>query len=243
MSRTDCKLCLKSKKLIRAHVIPRSFWKPIRGMTDAVVIVEKTGKLKPHFSQSGIWDREILCSDCERVFGPWDAHAQSLLLSKWNDANFWLDKKGNFVAYELKNADYTRLKLFFISVLWRASVSGQPFFSRVDLGPLEASARNHILQGDAGDPDEFSVLLSGFGNIDLPFFVFEPYFNVGEDGINFCVLYLVGYKILLKVDKRPWSHKMRSFMIRPNQPCLVHYVDYRLSKERKTAAKMISSIE
>ena len=55
-------------------------------------------------------------------------------------------------TYEIADFDYARLKLFFISVLWRAHLSQDQFFDAVDLGPWQSTARQMIWEGDPGLP-------------------------------------------------------------------------------------------
>ena len=50
--------------------------------------------------------------------------------------------------YVADNVDYARVKLFVVSVLWRASVSTLPFYRRVDL--REAVSSHIVADGSSG---------------------------------------------------------------------------------------------
>jgi hypothetical protein len=63
------------------------------------------------------------------------------------------------LARVLAAFDYEKLKLFFISLVWRASISAEMFYAGVNLGPFEAPARQAILQEQSGDANFFSVIL------------------------------------------------------------------------------------
>jgi hypothetical protein len=57
--------------------------------------------------------------------------------------------------------DYAKLKLFELSILWRAGVSTLPFFSRVDLGVHEEVLRLQLYNPDPGPPDRFGAIMFG----------------------------------------------------------------------------------
>jgi len=50
------------------------------------------------------------------------------------------------------------MKLFEMSILWRACVSSHPVFSRVQLGPHEARLRAMLLAEDPGEPEHYGCL-------------------------------------------------------------------------------------
>ena len=41
------------------------------------------------------------------------------------------------IGYIVDNFEYSKLKLFFISMVWRASVSSHKYFNRISLGEFE----------------------------------------------------------------------------------------------------------
>src|SRR5207244_6878533 len=62
--------------------------------------------------------------------------------------------------YVADRFDYARLKLFVLSVLWRAAVSEIRFCSRVKLGPRLAPVRQMLEDSDPGSPSEFAVFFT-----------------------------------------------------------------------------------
>ena len=61
----------------------------------------------------------------------------------------------------LSDLDYLQLRLFQLSVLWRAGVSSLPFFSDVQLGPFAEELRKLVLAGEPGLPDRFCCIMFG----------------------------------------------------------------------------------
>jgi len=198
--RHTCKYCGQEKKLIDAHIIPEAFFRPLLNEKDPPQLMTNIGGIFPKRVRKGIYDKTILCRECEDNFAPWDDYAQSLLLQRLKDARA-LRHGGEIAGLAFPNYDYTKLKLFFISVLWRASVSTQRFYEKIQLGPFEPHAKELIERKDPGLPDDFSVTLAHFeekiGMVPLDPYR-EKYF-----GINFCRFYLGGYVALIKTDKRP----------------------------------------
>jgi hypothetical protein len=134
--RHTCKYCGQEKKLIDAHIIPEAFFRPLLNEKDPPQLMTNIGGIFPKRVRKGIYDKTILCRECEDNFAPWDDYAQSLLLQRLKDTRaLW--HGGEIAGLAFPNYDYTKLKLFFISVLWRASVSTQRFYEKIQLGPFE----------------------------------------------------------------------------------------------------------
>jgi hypothetical protein len=111
------------------------------------------------------------------------------------------------------------LKLFFLSLLWRASVSRHFFFRRVTTGPFERELRRMLLTGDPGAPEEFAVNL---GRFDNPTYagILDPHLDRYE-GINYCRLYLGSFVTYMKVDRRPPPAFLVDLAMRDGVPIVV----------------------
>ena len=131
-----CKFCGEEKELIKAHIIPRNFYL-YRKQDKYRAIDSVTGKGRQ--IQSGIYDTEILCKDCDgKILKLFDDEAYRVLL---NNNNFIksISQKANSKVYKLDSSqfNYSLLRKFFISVLWRASVSNISDFQSINLGKYE----------------------------------------------------------------------------------------------------------
>jgi len=219
-----CKMCFQDNPLIDAHIIPASFYRYLkRGDTRPLEIhtnVKGEYKRKSHI---GIYDKNILCKDCEEIFQRCDEYAQRILPPDFKENNYITDNSGKKVGYKMENVNYNLLKMFFISLLWRASISTRKEFSRINIGPFEEALRFMIQIGDPGDENVFSVIVSRFNDYLGKHFILDPH-NEKFDGINFCRFYLgAGYRVFIKVDKRPLpeSNIFRFFILKPNHPLYV----------------------
>jgi len=233
-------MCLEDKKLIDAHIIPKSFFKSIKIDNQPLEIhTNKKGEYTKR-SHAGIYDKTILCGDCETLFQRYDDYAQSLLLPDAKEEDYILGPDGKRVGYILKNIDYCNLKLFFLSVLWRASVSTREEFSKIDVGPFEKALRLMMQSDDPGDENVFSVIVNRFDDYLGKKFLIDPHNERFDDGINFCRFYLgAGYRVFIKVDKRslPESNIFRFFILKTNQPLCVTINDLRTSEQELSVLK------
>ena len=146
----------------------------------------------------------------------------------------------NLVAYEVDKYRYEPLKLFFVSVVWRAAVSVQAFFDRVKIGRYEQAAKALLMTGHAGTPEEFSVTLCKLtGPLNQMFL--DPHLQ-RIDGVNFCQIYLGGYVAYIKLDKRPTPSPFNQLILRPASMLKIVARDMRESKhEMRAVGKIMQS--
>ena len=225
-----CKLCGKDKKLVRAHVIPKSLWKPLFNDEQT----PQTNSAAPIFNEKkpsvGVYDTGILCAQCESIFSPWDDYAQKLLLADPTEDQYVI-KNGRKIAYIESTIDYAKLKLFFISLLWKAAVSNHYFFSKVNVGSFEPQLRRMILKGDPGNPDTFAIILAKCED-RLGQIVLNPQ-PEGWSEINYYRFFVAGYMVYIKVDRRPTPNGMGGLVLNPEKPLVVSLRTLRTSKDFK----------
>lgn len=233
-----CKLTHTEGKGINAHIIPKSFYAIDPSETQPTKIITNVEGKYPQRSPIGIYDNNIVTAEGERVFSDWDDYASDLLLKQ--KMSFQpINHYEKIVALQIAEYDYTKLKLFFLSVLWRASVSSQPFFHRIDLGPHEEQIRQALLNGDPKDSDWFAVSIAMWSDHSTWAGMMDP-FRTKFDGINYYVFYLEHYIVYYKVDQRISSGLSQSIQLRPNSPLVVIGRELHASKERKIIEKMVN---
>jgi hypothetical protein len=226
-----CRPCETQQRPIKAHVVPEGFFRALRD--DSGVTELRTNKrgVPPKRAPVGVYDMAILCSRCDNVFSPWDKHAQDILLRDFAETRAIYDGDEK-IAWTIHEFDYKLLKLFFVSLLWRASVSTHEFYRRVDIKSFEQEMRDMILAENPGAPETFAVTLSRF---DHPAYrgIFDPHRD-RFDGINYVRFYLAGFVAHIKVDRRPPPDFLSSFVIRAGAPIIV----LLRSRQSKDAAAM-----
>lgn len=232
-----CKLTGDVGKGVRAHIIPKSFYNLDYSQPIPLHILTNSDSGYDGKSFTGIYDSTIVTEKGERVFTGWDDYAHQLLVA---DRDKLVEKRdrGEVLCLLAPQYRYDQLKLFVLSVLWRASVSKQPFFSRVHLGPHEETIRTALLAGNAGDENFFSVTLACFVDLRDETAMMDP-FAQRDKGVNYYQLYLGRYIAYIKVDSRSASPEMAEFALRPNSQLVLIAREFHGSKEKDVMRKML----
>lgn len=224
-----CKGCDEDKKLIKAHAIPEAFFRGLRdGENPPRLLTDIDGKFAKK-APIGVYDQTILCRDCENKFQLVDDYAQDLLLKKECN-HLEIKHNGKVIGYRIDNFNYSLLKSFLISVLWRASISGQEFYSKVNLGPYESEVKDFIWNGECGRSDQYSFVISKFTDTNIGRSILDPH-RERWHGVNYYRLYLYGYVVYIKVDKQASPEILRNFEIHGDGPLFVIGRDIHNSSE------------
>ena len=186
----------------------------------------------------GVYDKTILCHDCEQIFQETDNYGQELLL---NEKHEEITRNGSLIGYRLVNVNYSLIKLFFISILWRASVSSQEFYKKVNLGKYENIAKKNIEEKNPGEPCEFSFILTRFTDEKFGTAMLNPH-RERWDNINYYRFYLYGYGLHIKVDKRKTANLFCQFELKNGSDLIVTGRDIAKSKELKIMHEIVHSI-
>lgn len=232
-----CKLTGTENNGVEAHIIPKSFY---RIDPDEKLPTKLVSDAKDHFPKrvpKGIYDKTIVTIEGEQVFKEWDDYAARLLIAQKDELEP-LQHSGNLFAYQLPKYDYKKLKLFFLSVLWKASASSQKFFENVDLGPHETPIRNALLAGDPQDSDWYSVCIAKWSGDENGYGILSPS-RARYDSVNYYRIYLESYIVYLKIDKRNPGEALRSVQLYPDRPLIVLARDLSKSKEFPIMVDMV----
>lgn len=209
-------------------MIPEGFFRPLQADKKAAEMHTNNVEVYPKRVPIGIYDKNILCSECDGKFSPCENHAQKVLLHNFSE-ELALYHNNQKACYMLHDFDYHLLKMFFISLLWRASISREEFYHRISVGPYEKNLKEMILRDDPGSPDMFAVTIAKFS--DPEFIVMMDPHPDRFDGINYCRFYLTGFVVYIKVDKRPVPSLMKDLYIKPNKPIPVVLRDLHKSRD------------
>lgn len=214
-----CRFCGKDRKLIKAHIVPEGFFKIFPQDAGVTRLYSNAPGTYPKRAPVGIYDRTILCQECDNRFSPWDQHAQDVLLRGFSEDSV-IRHESQTVGWLIRDFDYGRLKLFFLALLWRASVSNERFFRRIEIGPFERTLKQMIEQGDPGSPESFAVMLARFDSEPYALAIMDPHPERYE-GINYCRFYLGGFVAYIKVDGRSSPSTFVGLAIREDAPIVV----------------------
>lgn len=196
---------------MKAHVIPEAFFRELREGSQAPLLVSGSPSEYPSNSPIGIYDREILCGECEPKFGILDDYGIQILLRQLDQHFLPLVGRDGPVAFQAEGVNQEKLLKFLVSVLWRASVSRHRFYGRVDLGPYEPHAKQVLLDPHSPVPPQFGAVLSRWtaGDVTLAKGGLMDPFRERWDGINAYRFYFGEVVAYIRVDtqsfRRPLS--------------------------------------
>lgn len=229
-----CRLCKEEKYLIESHIIPKVFFRYLHPPGDTRPLILIGGK-RIERRPIGVYDPFILCRACDGSMSGYDDYAHKLLLKEGLKFYPTADEVRPSEAYTVPSFDYKKLKLFFLSLLWRASISRRPEFHYIETGVHEEQLRQIILNGNPGLPDEFAVFLAKYDEGKLGDLANRSILLprvTKMSGINYSVFYLPNnIEVYIKVDKRSSPKSFGLIPLSPNRPlAILRMGDYENSR-------------
>jgi hypothetical protein len=158
-----CKLTGDEGFGVRAHIVPQALYQ-FGGNPGKMLFIGK-GFYREQRTPIGEYDTGILTNRGGRHFDKCDDFAPRFILNnglynrdrKYDLRDLGVDK--TCALLDIDENESRLLKLFALSIVWRASVSSRSFFNGVDLGDSEPQFRELILRQDPGPPEMFPVFL------------------------------------------------------------------------------------
>lgn len=147
-----CRLCLKARELCESHIVPEFLFKPLYSK-EKHQFLQVSGLPKVRKWQKGFKEK-MLCRVCEDRLNKWETYVAQVL---FGGTEIGLEKMRDAII--VRDVDYTKFKLFQLSVIWRAGASGLHQFSNVNLGPHEENLRSMIEKDDPGAPADYGCLI------------------------------------------------------------------------------------
>ncbi len=223
-----CRLCLREKKLIKAHIIPEFMYSGMKSEGDKNIFFEVTydldkDKSKPRKVQTGEFDKNILCEDCDnRIIGAnYEKYAQKSMYGKSIDPEIAPICKNHQnpndgAEYSIcKNIDYGKMKLFLLSILWRASITKRKIFKDVDLGNKhEEKLRKLIYENIIPNETEYPIMMTSFMRTDnsLKNLIGQPKRIRYKNGLNGYVFLIDSIQFMFYVNST--DHKLPEYVTR-----------------------------
>jgi hypothetical protein len=153
---TKCKLCLEERDLKDSHIIPEFFYKPLYDEKHRFHVLSTTPEEKNIFEQKGIREK-LLCFDCEQYFSQLEDYASKVFYG-----GVEVEFKNDTNKILIEGIDYTKFKLFQLSLLWRAIVSTVRLFSEVRVEQShEEKLRKMLINKNPGEYYEYGCSIIG----------------------------------------------------------------------------------
>lgn len=206
-----CRLCHRIAPLSRSHVIPEFLFTSLYDGKHRFIEVVDMLRGKVTRGQKGYRER-LLCASCESLLNRYERHARRLFTDP-------LPAMESRHRRSYPNLEYPRLKLFFLSVLWRASISSLDIFKHVKLGPHEERIRQMVIHGDPGGAAAYPTLLwvLNFRGQHLRDFIVEPT-HMRIEGRKCYRLVMGGFVVLMFVAAVPAPDPFPHAILDPFRP-------------------------
>jgi len=145
-----CRLCSGSGPLRNSHILPECVYKPVYDTKHRAAALDLQCASIPYV-QKGVRER-LLCGACEQKFSRWE----DVFCKFWKPATLFASPITQ-PYFCVSGFQYDALKLFHLSILWRAGVAKSEAFRLVKLGPHEKVLRNILLKEQAPSESVYPV--------------------------------------------------------------------------------------
>lgn len=225
-----CKLCLEHRPLCDSHALPNSLFNYILRRNAGKAIVITDDKTSPARYLSDTWDAELLCEACERKLNRnYDAYGMAVFRGHAGAVQARDD------GVDLLRIDRRRLRMLFLSVLWRVSASSHPNYSNIDLPHHWEENLRQALHGGKSVPKSRDTValykmrdstpVGAFSNEDLRGFIAAPFARGYEKFLSVCFPFM-GFFVETFFPRVPPKYSKRRGVIYGRSPVLsVPYVE------------------
>jgi hypothetical protein len=225
---TICSFCRLREASVDAHIMPRSFVRDgAEPGRNSYLLSTRNDFAKR--TQTGVYDSELVCLPCEQRFGPYDDYGREF---------FQLKNAVQLVSPEMEGmvwqcpVDYAKLKLFILSILWRASASRRVECASVKLGRFEESIRQMIEFGDPGPADRFPILMHRYDNgADIAPLSMPRRTRLRHSSVNYYKMEIAGCAIWTAVDERRLPPILDEVILAPGRPACLFPLDYKTTAD------------
>lgn len=150
---TTCALCERRRPLCESHIVPEFMYRPGYDEKRRTMSLDsETGHRR--LVQRG-YSEQLLCDDCEGYLNTMYEHP---VYRAWYGRKLLPEAPPEGPWTVLSGLNYAVVKLFHLSVLWRAGVASGEAFATVELGSHGETIRRMLLRDEPGDPAEYPIM-------------------------------------------------------------------------------------
>lgn len=171
MALGTCRFCGATAEIRNSHIIPEFVYRPLYDSKHRAVTVPADAP--SGYLQKG-YRTPLLCEPCEQFF---NEHFEKPFKASFFDKPL-LPKTAFRKKYRINVGSYRDVKLFLLSILWRAGICAHEPFEKVQLGTHEPNIRTMLTNLDPGSIETYPIFaylaLLPDSHVVAPF-VIQPY--------------------------------------------------------------------
>lgn len=211
-----CQLCRVAPATCKSHIIPRQFYRRIRGSHKHLFELHVGKDIERRYTQSGIWQQGILCPKCDEKLGAYDKYAYEVLPEGLQQGRIKHMGPGASV-YELGLIDADKFRKFLVALVWRASRSTHEMFRFTRIGSYEKRFESILTGKDISWLNRVDCVVIHLKPPRYDKVLIPPFHNVCE-GVNIVQFYLYPWKLLIKLDGRPFGQTYANLALSAGPP-------------------------
>ena len=146
----NCRLCGADAELQNSHIIPEFIYKPLYDKKHRFMKISFNPDKKVQLPQKGLREY-LLCHSCETKLSQNEKYVSEFIYGEKQCKSIL---RGNRIY--IQGLDYKKVRLCYLSILWRMSIASSNMFKNVSLGSKhEERLRNLILNDDPGLSNQY----------------------------------------------------------------------------------------
>lgn len=181
-------------KTIDAHLIPKAFVSEVKCGNGEQHLILHYGKDGQQISNTGIYDRDILCGPCDGRLGQHEGYAFKLL-KQLRARKLPVGDMGR-----IDPVDGDELVRFAAGIAWKYA-NTKPEFGRISIGPYAELLRKVSLQNQA-IPASVDLTMFRLIELDGDVYHYRTPIPDRQNGVNFVRFSVGGFIFFLKIDNR-----------------------------------------
>ena len=218
---------------IKAHLIPKVFCQQIQDGTSHAAQVTESGEFRK--SQSGLWDRTILCAECDNRLGELENYAHQVFAAV-RDQGSEVPWKGK----RIDGADNKKILRFCAAILYKYSLTDDAK-GQIDLGFYKEVCRS-VAFGETGIHSDLDAFF--WRPLRFPYdsgqFIYRAPFLAHSQTVDLYRMMMGGMLIFVKLDKSEAPELgTRKFMIKGKESFVYLTVPAQGLEEYETTKRII----
>ncbi len=149
---STCALCLQERRLCKSHIVPEFIFSKLYGPDHEYHVL--SAKSPERVIRRSLSEK-LLCLECERKISNWEGYAASVI---YGDALLRGRREGHLLIME--GLQYSPLKLFLMSLLWRSSVTSIKELRVGNLNIHQEMLRMMLINENPGEPWQYGCLFT-----------------------------------------------------------------------------------
>lgn len=208
--------------MCKSHIIPEFIYASLYDSNHRFIEVTDVSAGKVTRGQKGYWER-LLCASCEARISRHERHARRLFTDPLPP-----HVRPSKMMRHHPRIEYRRLKLFFLSILWRASESSHPVFKHVNLGPHAEHLRTILLTENPGGIHDYATMVwvLNFKGVHLRDYIVEPT-HVRYSGRKCYRFVFGGFVVFIFVANQPSPEPFSGLVLDPEHPVRTYDAEMR----------------